>query len=160
MDLRRRFNEVLQVCPRKSARKRPRPHTLKNMRAYLVKKLRRYTNSQCFSSSTLITPHLFFLPRTLLPSSTTVRSEPTTAKGIIAYNVSIISNRCLPNGTNSISSYPDLSVDLDLLIVRLLSVEGVQADVVVNELGANLHNKSQSVPAIHVEIHSPNASDT
>jgi len=33
---------------------------------------------------------------------------------------------------------PDLGVDLNLLIICLLGVEGVQADVVVNELGANL----------------------
>lgn len=35
---------------------------------------------------------------------------------------------------------------MNLLIVRLLGVEGVQADVVVNELSANLHNKSWSIP--------------
>jgi len=64
---------------------------------------------------------------------------------------------CLHHRTNGVSSYPDLSVDLNLFIVRLLGVEGVQTDVVVNELGANLHNKSWSIPPVHVDVHSPNA---
>ena len=140
MDLRRRFNEVLQVCPKKFTHERARPPVPRITRPYRVKKLRKYTNSQCFSSSTLITPHLFFLPRTLFPSITTVRSEPTTAKGIIAYNASPQS--CvLFAGQSDVYAYPDLGVDLNFLVVRLLSVEGVQADVVVNELCANLHNK-------------------
>jgi len=98
-------------------------------RPYRVKKLRKYTNSQCFSSSTLITPHLFFLPRTLLPSITTVRSEPTTAKGIIAYTTS---PQSLFAGQCDVYAYPDLGVDLNFLVVRLLGVERVQADVVMD----------------------------
>jgi len=88
MDLRRRFDEVLQVCPVKFTRKPFRPPWPKKMFPHRVRKLRKYTNSQCFSSSTLMTPHLFLRPRTLFPSITTVRSEPTTAKGIIAYRAS------------------------------------------------------------------------
>jgi hypothetical protein len=52
---------------------------------YRVRKLRRCTNSQCASFSTLTTPHRFLRPRTGLPSTSTVRSEPTTAKGIMLY---------------------------------------------------------------------------
>jgi hypothetical protein len=106
--------------------------------AYRVKKLRRYTNSQCFSSSTLMTPHLFFRPRTLLPSITTVRSEPTTAKGIIAWAVSHQS-RVL--SADDGSAYSDLGVNLNFLIIGLLGVERVQTDVVVNKFGANLHGR-------------------
>jgi len=124
-----------------------------NARPYRVKKLRRYTNSQCFSSSTLMTPHLFFRPRTLLPSITTVRSEPTTAKGIIPYYASPQSRV----GTTGVFAYPDLGVDLNLLLVCLLGVEGVQANVVVNEFGTDLHNQSRLTHAIHTGIHCPNA---
>ena len=46
---------------------------------------------------------------------------------------------------DGVFAYPDLGVDLNLLIIRLLGVEGVQADVVMNKLGANLYEKSQSV---------------
>lgn len=72
-----------------------------------------------------------------------MRSEPTTAKGIIACDriASVVS----AGKKNSVLAYPDLGVDLNLLIISLLGVEGVQADVVVNELGANLHNNQIAV---------------
>jgi len=156
VDLRRRFDEVLQVCPKKDSHvSHSGLHMPKETRPYRVKKLRRYTNSQCFSSSTLMTPHLFFRPRTLLPSITTVRSEPTTAKGIIPCDKSPQSRVM----TNGVFAYPDLGVDLNLLLVCLLGVEGVQANVVVNEFGADLHDKSRSAHAPHTGIHCPNASD-
>jgi len=40
---------------------------------------------------------------------------------------------------------PDLGVDLNLLIIRLLGVKRVQADVVVNELGPNLLLERESL---------------
>ena len=144
MDLRRRLDEVLQMCPGSFARQPFRPPLPKETLSYRVRKLRRYTNSQCFSSSTLMTPHLFFRPRTLLPSIVTVRSEPTTAKGIIACNTSPQSR-----GLSAVFfTHPDLGVDLNFLIVGLLGVEGVQADVVVNKFGANLHGRSRSMHAL------------
>ena len=50
-------------------------------------------------------------------------------------------------------THPDLGVDLDFLIIGLLGIEGVQADIVVNEFGANLHDGSQStrVPRVGVQ---------
>jgi hypothetical protein len=105
-----------------------------------------------------MTPHLFFRPRTLLPSIMTVRSEPTTAKGIIAYPHQF--SRTFFSQETQFVAYPDLGVDLDLLVIRLLSVEGVQTNVVVNEFGANLRGMSRSVHILHIGIHNPSASDT
>ena len=103
-----------------------------------------------------MTPHLFLRPRTLLPSITTVRSEPTTAKGIIACNHSISH---VPSTQDSQRpAYPDLGVDLNFLIVRLLSVEGIQTDVMVNEFGADLHDNSRLIRAPHLGSHNPSTS--
>ena len=61
---------------------------------------------------------------------------------------------------NGVFAYPDLGVNLNLFIICLLGVEGVQTDVVVNELGANLQDNSRSVHILYVGIHSPSASGT
>ena len=75
-----RLNEVLQVSPGVGLSE-CQISELKGTN--LKRKSRRYTNSQCLSSSTLTTPQRFLRPRTGLPSMITLRSEPTTAKGIM-----------------------------------------------------------------------------
>jgi hypothetical protein len=75
------LDQVLQVCPTLGHGENADP----KISAYatnLVRKFRRCMNSQWFTSSTLTTPHRFLRPRTDLPSIITLRSEPTTAKGI------------------------------------------------------------------------------
>ena len=64
----------------------------------------------------------------------TVRSEPTTAKGIMFWREMSTKLKVVTAAT-----YPDALVQLDLLLVVLLSVEGVQADAVVHELLPNLY---------------------
>jgi len=77
-----RLNEVLQVSPG-AVLSGYQVSELKETN--LKRKSRRYTNSQCLSSSTLTTPQRFLRPRTGLPSMITLRSEPTTAKGIMLW---------------------------------------------------------------------------
>ncbi len=64
----------------------------------------------------------------------TVRSEPTTANGIMLCGKLI--NFEIQEGMSE--AYPDSLVELNLLFVVLLRVEGIQADVVVNQLFPNL----------------------
>ena len=60
---------------------------------------------------------------------------------------------------DGVFAYPDLGVDLNLLIIGFLGVKRVQADVVVTELGPNLHGKSRSVRALKRRVHTPNTLD-
>lgn len=71
----------------------------------------------------------------------------------------IASVTCHLRRKNGVFAYPDLGVDLNLLIICLLGVEGIQADVVVNKLCANLDDKRRSVRAPYVTGHIPNALD-
>lgn len=64
----------------------------------------------------------------------TVRSEPTTAKGIM---LCIYSQNVRVSPT-TMFTYPDALVELDFLLIVLLRVEGVEADVVVNQLFPDL----------------------
>lgn len=47
-------------------------------------------NSQWFSSSTLMTPHRFWRPRTCWPLTMIDFSEPTTAKGTRFWNHALV----------------------------------------------------------------------
>ena len=80
VDLGGRLNEVLQVSSEVVISE---CQTSELKGTNLKRKSRRYTNSQCLSSSTFTTPQRFLRPRTGLPSMITLRSEPTTAKGIM-----------------------------------------------------------------------------
>jgi len=97
MDLRRRFDEVLQVCPGQKV-------------------------AQVYKFAMFLILNIDYSPSVLSPTD--------------AFPIN--HDRTLRANDREGDHCPDLGVDLNLLIVGLLSVEGVQADVVVNELGANL----------------------
>jgi len=97
MDLRRSFNQVLQVRPGQE-----------------VAQIDEFAMLLVFN---IDDPPLILSPTDALP---------------IDYDRAFGSDNCERDHR------PDLGVNLNLLIIRLLGVEGVQTDVVVNELGANL----------------------
>lgn len=64
----------------------------------------------------------------------TFRSEPTTANGImLCINPSL--HLRLPA---KLCTYPDALVQLDLLIIVLFRIKGIETDVVVLELSSDL----------------------
>ena len=95
------------------------------------------------AESTLTTPQRVLRPRTVLPSMITLRSEPTTAKGIIFYP----RDKRTMAGHPKVSTYPDALVELNLLLVILIRVEGVEADIVVVHLCPNLYDQS-AIPLV------------
>jgi len=97
MDLRRRLDEVLQVCPGQEV-------------------------AEIYKFAMLLILNIDHSPLIFPP----------------AHAFTIKDDRALGTNHRKGDHRPDLSINLNFLIVRLLGVEGVQADVVVNELGTNL----------------------
>jgi hypothetical protein len=75
-------------------------------------------------------PHLFWRPRTFLPFTTTVRSDPTTAKGKSSCSKSAAVRR----QWHVYEAYPNGGLESSLLGVVLVVVVGVHAQVVELEL--------------------------
>jgi hypothetical protein len=85
----------------------------------------------------LITPYLFFLPRTALPSTTTFLSEPTMAKGIKSCQFQTMVNQSLIfwlHLTSSSSTYTNAFVQCLLLLIIFLTLVRVKTNVVENQL--------------------------
>src|SRR5690242_13923071 len=78
----------------------------------------------------LMTPHLVWRPRTFWPLTTTVFSEPMTAKGMRSWFTSAMLHVC----SFYSKAFLDLVLVSDFVLVVLLVLVGVHAQVVELEL--------------------------
>ena len=133
MNLCRRLNQVLQMCP-KIGHKQNAVMGTQPSKIHLNKKLRRCINSQWFTSSTLTTPQRFLRPRTDLPSIIKFLADPTTANGMVFCarpSIKLISRK-------SSFSYPNHTIQLNFLVVIFISIKRIETNVLILQLFPNL----------------------
>ena len=136
VDLRSGFNEVLQVCSKRDSVQNQ--DACPNYTTHLVKKLRKCTNSQWSASSTLTTPQRFLRPRTVLPSMITLFSEPTTANGMVCYQ---IKTRDKQATTITQRTHPDAFVKMNFFLIVLVCVKGIRTNIIENQLFPDLQGE-------------------